>query len=140
MIAVRLREGLACSKLRTPLFLGKGATHKLKPSPSISLMLPLSSILAPHSTHHSFLPFYPIDMHAVVWGMQCTKQNKQPISTVMQSSVTATLGNCRTLLYVQLCLSKHKHLENINQRSWKQDKYETEDKLKDMGSNHNRLR
>ena len=48
----------------------------------------------------------PVDMHAVTWGVQCIEQNKQSISTAMQVGVTATLGNCRTLFYVQLCLFK----------------------------------
>ena len=50
---------LCLSKLRTPLFLGKGITHKLKPSPSISLQYPCPLFLfhALHITplHHSIL-------------------------------------------------------------------------------------
>ena len=43
---------LCLSKLRTPLFLGEGATHKLKPSPLVSLCY----LCTPHliTIHHSF--------------------------------------------------------------------------------------
>ena len=51
-----------------------------------------------------------IDMHAVTWGVQCTKQNEQSISPAMQVGATAILGNCRMLFYLQLCLFKHKCL------------------------------
>ena len=53
----------ACSKLRTPLILNEGATHKLKPSPSVPLMLSPPSVLALHSTPHS-LPFCPVFHHS----------------------------------------------------------------------------
>ena len=43
---------LCLSKLRTPLFLGKGPTHKLKPSLSISPTLSLSSTLILCSALH----------------------------------------------------------------------------------------
>ena len=46
------------------------------------------------------------DMCAVAWGVQCTKQNKQYISTATWVGATATLGNCRMLFYLQLCLFK----------------------------------
>ena len=51
---------LSClSKLRRPISLGKGATYKLKPSPSVSLTPSLSSVLAPrsipHFSYHSIL-------------------------------------------------------------------------------------
>ena len=43
---------LCLSRLRTPLFLGKGTTHKLKPSPLVSLCYPHTSHLI--TIHHSF--------------------------------------------------------------------------------------
>ena len=46
--------------------------------------------------------------------MQCTKDIKQSMSTAMQLSATATLGNCRTLFICDYVFSEHKHLDNIN--------------------------
>ena len=40
---------------------------------------------------------------------------------------------------MQLCLSEHKCLDNINQVSLKLKICQTEDKLEDMGSNCNEL-
>ena len=55
-----------------------------------------------------------VDKHAVVLCVQCTKDIKQNMNIETRLSVTATLGNCRTLFMCDYVFSEHKRLDNIN--------------------------
>ena len=61
------------------------------------------------------------------------------MSIVMQLSVTATLGNCRTLFMCNYVFSEHKRLDNVNWIFLEMKGISIEDKLVFIRSDRNKL-
>ena len=64
---------LCLSKLRTPLFLGEGTTHKLKPSPLVSLCYPHTPYSILHTSLLSIIPSHVLaffwERHQYLWSV-----------------------------------------------------------------------